>query len=178
MSRAQLKLKGIRNSEIPVEQGTMRTGYRPPRYGRAAILEAEFEGEKIGLVDLKGVGLESADFDVKQFEAAGNDQPKIDKVRTNPNSSGGMDLAEAIRETARQQATQRHLVARDLPYETVETYFIIELPFRWLREKGRTLQAAIYGRQAHYGREHIQDEDQSQLKGVLREGAMVACNAR
>jgi hypothetical protein len=177
MSPAQKRLEGIRNTEIPLDAQAPRVGYRPVGYGRAAVVEGELAGEKIGLIDLKGVGLLRTDGEFHQrlidkfSGGAKPDQAFLDAIRSLPNSSGGMDLAEAIRETARQQAVQRSFEARKLPYETVETYFVIELPFRWLKEGSRSLPAAIYGRQAHYGRFPNLQKEMPGLTDVLIEGA-------
>lgn len=67
------------NTKIAIEAGEETTGYRPPRYGRAAIFEASYEGEKVGLIDTKGIG-------------------HFLNARTGPKADGLATLGELLRE--------------------------------------------------------------------------------
>lgn len=158
MSVLQLSLNGFRNTPIPFRGDVRKIGYRPPTYGRAAVYEARLGDAVLGLVDVKGCG-NSHDRKVNQqlnaFSSAANQQ-QIDKLRVSDHSDGLMSLGEAIAETTRQIATQMlfdmHNVENRTNFQTVETYFVIALPFRILKDHGHSIPAALYGRQAHWGR--------------------------
>jgi len=165
VSRAQLELNGIRQSNVPLvnpfRRQDVRIGFRPLNYNRAAVFPT-LPG--MPFVDVKGVGLSHSQnekiFDqIRQFtlSAIDADVKRLDRLRTKDHSDGLMSLGEAIAELTRQQAAQLLFEELNkkpqlLPRQTIETYFIIALPFSVLKDKGQSIPAALYGRQAHYGR--------------------------
>lgn len=161
ISENQLNLSGLRSTEIPVDLNDVKRAYRPERYNRAALVDAVSpERKQIGLVDVKGFGhgdKEAVLNQVKQFSAAAGDSHRIDALRIRDHSDGLMSFGEAIAELTRQTAAQMlfdiHNRASPLRFETVESYFIIELPFSILKNKDQSIRAALYGRQAHWGRD-------------------------
>lgn len=161
ISENQLSLSSIRASEIPVDLNDVKRAYRPERYNRAALVDAISPAQKpIGLVDIKGFGhgdRAAIQDQVKSFVEAQGDQAKIDEIRLRDHSDGMMSFGEAVAELTRQAAAQMlfdmHNRAHGTRLETVESYFIIELPFSILKDKGQAIRAALYGRQAHWGRD-------------------------
>lgn len=166
ISRKQLTLNGIRNSEIPTSPNQEKIGFRPPEYDRAAILEAfDSAGRPIGLVDIKGIGHKTGNGDpptqVAQYSRVKDDPTEVDKLRLRDHSDGLLSFGEAIAEVSRQRAVQmlfdlaNHRDKTD--YQTVESYFIIALPFTILKDKGGSIPAALCGRQPHWGRSEYLD---------------------
>ncbi|MGE3973295.1 MAG: HEAT repeat domain-containing protein [Bdellovibrionales bacterium] len=159
ISRYQSVLNNIRQSPIPRSQDYWRTrkmGYRPKDYGRAVVHRV---GSDLPLVDVKGAGLAIWNKIVQQSHQYITDrshEQRLDLLRTKDHSDGLMSLGEAIAELTRQSATQvlfdEHNAKNRTAFETVETYFIISLPFSILKKNGEHIPAALYGRQAHSGR--------------------------
>lgn len=159
IGKEQLKLNGIRNSEIPVAPGdSVRIGYRPTGWGRAAVIPAP--GGK-GIIDLKGAGHANESLrlhqQVHQFKSLRTAE-EISRFRVKDHSDGLMSLGEAIAEVSRQQAAQKlfdiHHAKNGTRLQTIESYFIIDLPFSILKDGDRSVPAALYARQAHVGREN------------------------
>jgi hypothetical protein len=154
VSERQLGLNGIRNSPIP-NSGQSKKGYRPPYYGRAAVLE----GDGGGLIDIKGNGLGS-DASVESmrnsWKAVLEGRGSMEYIRNRDHSDGLMSLGEAIAEVTRQNAAQKLFDLENIkgkaPLQTVESYFVIALPFDILKGRDDRIPAALYGRQAHVGR--------------------------
>jgi HEAT repeat protein len=164
ISSAQLRLDGIRQSKIPVST-EKKIGYRPPGWNRSAVVP--FKNEKSsdqGLVDLKSVGLpehkkDKIDEQVSKYLEANKtaNQESIDALRTKGHSDGLGTHGEAIAEVTRAEALQKifdenRKIHPEQKYETVEHYFVIRLPFDILKDGEKKDNAAIIGRQAHYGR--------------------------
>ena len=155
ISERQLGLNGIRNSAIPASTGTTKKGYRPPYYGRAAVLEAH-DG---GLIDIKGNGL-GDDANVasqrNSWKAVLEGRGSMEYIRNRDHSDGLMSLGEAIAEVTRQNAAQKLFDLENAKaaaqLQTVESYFVIALPFDILKGRQDRIPAALYGRQAHVGR--------------------------
>jgi hypothetical protein len=121
--------------------------------------EATLDGESLGLLDLKGSGLadvddskdKSAKAQVQVFEAAKHDEGALIALHNRDHSDGVLALGEAGAETAREKAlTRLYADSPDTATPTVETYFVLKLPFGILRDLNSTMPAAIYARQAHF----------------------------
>jgi hypothetical protein len=172
ISKAQHALNDIRNSPIPVPEKlrakeNRKIGYRPLGYGRAAVLPVHDPraSSRPVLVDVKGIGhhikaWEAVNEQISDFKNA-TTQADIDNIHIEDHSDGLMSLGEAIAELTRQQAAQKlfeeHNAKHNTSLQTVDTYFIIALPFSILKAAGQELQAALYGRQAHMGRSNGYD---------------------
>ncbi|OFZ79052.1 MAG: hypothetical protein A2583_14610 [Bdellovibrionales bacterium RIFOXYD1_FULL_53_11] len=158
ISTEQLKLNGLRQTAIPVGLQHKPGAFRPHRYDRAAVVPAG-SGENAGFVDIKGIGhrhdADKVRWQLKDLADAHGNPARIDKIRKTGHSDGLMSLGEAIAETTRQKAVQKlfdlHNAARGTALQSVESYFIIHLPFRILKDNGQSIPAALYGRQAHIG---------------------------
>lgn len=191
VSEHQLPLSGVRNTQIAVGART-RKSLRPSGYGRADVIEfLGSDGRSIGLIDRKGVGVMKHKLDDNLFNAQ---RMTSDELQVRDHSDGLMTLGEAIAETTRQMARQRLYELAAEPgqppvAETVETYFILALPFSILKGQGRSDQAAIYARQAHIGRNQFVSRSPLPLseQGVLQsdyfgaavdQGAIAICDSR
>ena len=159
IAELQLRLNGIRNSPIPVNSSFTKQIYRPHSYDRAGLLEAHWQGKPIGLVDIKGLGhARSKDVEkqVSHYKENVLHPQVLDELRTRGHSNGIMSLGAVIAEMTRQVAIQMlfdiYNQKNHTSFETVESYFIIEMPFQLLLDSGRTRTAAIIGRQSHFGR--------------------------
>ncbi len=155
VSERQLGLNGIRNSPIPTSPNPVKKGYRPPYYGRAAVLEAD-EG---GLIDIKGNGHGSDSTvasDRSAWKSVLEGRGSMEYMRNRDHSDGLMSLGEAIAEVTRQNAAQKLFDLENVKgaaqLQTVESYFVIALPFDILKGRDDRIPAALYGRQAHVGR--------------------------
>jgi len=161
VSANQNNLIEIRNSPIPWDQ-QKKTGLRPPRYGRAGVVEGlsqqggqdkDKQDKVIGLVDIKGIGISELRLEGSKDRMAGK---TISQIRDMDHSDGLMSLGEAIAELTRQTAAQKlfneYNQKNKTHFETVETYFILALPFDILKGNGEKIPAALYGRQPHIGR--------------------------
>lgn len=161
VSKTQLKLNNLRQTPVPISPHVEKKGYRPIAYNRADVIPAlDDQGHSIGLVDVKGTGIKEGGTkylsQINQFKEAQGNQEKIDRLRVSDHSDGLMSLGEAIAELTRERATKKIFdienVKNKKNLQTVESYFIIHLPFQILKEGSRTIPAALYGRQAHLGR--------------------------
>ncbi len=161
VSSDQLKLNGIRQTEIIVDRTKIKKSYRRNADGRAAVLSANLAERSLGLIDLKGFGhLERTSkgshvsHQIALYEKVISSQEGLDNLRTQGHNDGLMSFGEAIAELTRQTAAQMLFDLYNLEhhthYETVETYFIISYPFEILKKGDEKIPAAIYGRQAHW----------------------------
>lgn len=125
------------NSTIKVRDAPVRV-YRPPRYGRAFIREAEGGG----LLDIKGVGV-----------AAGVTPTCSDYA------SGLMPLGRALNEVANQLLLERIFCHAGAPYSTLPIYAVIDLGFDIrLHDRSDLWQpAGAYVRPAHLRRQSGRD---------------------
>lgn len=152
LSRHQLSLVGIRNTEIPANPSRTRTSYRPYSYGRADIMEfLDFDGTLIGLVDRKGTGV---DLRGEQRNHQYANSLGAFAVHTKDHSSGQATLGEVIVETTRELARTKLYSIENTNARTVETYFAMQWPFQVLNGTNQD-PAGLYGRQAHIGHEPI-----------------------
>jgi len=158
ISEAQLELNDIRQTPIPIEKGKTKLGMRPVTYDRAAVQDTGFKSG--GLIDLKGAGHRKGSpsllKQITDFKAASGNWDEINKIHIRNHTDGLMSLGEAIAEVTRQNAAQKlfdlHHAAGGKRFQTVESYFIISLPFELLKDHGSKVPAALYGRQANVGR--------------------------
>jgi hypothetical protein len=109
------------------------------------------------MIDIKGIGHGPAtEFSVlSQLHAFGRarvDPVARNQLRTRDHSDGLMSLGEAIAETTRQMAAQILFEEKTATLETVETYAILALPVDLLKQDQHSIPAALYLRQAHFGR--------------------------
>ncbi|MGH6615544.1 hypothetical protein [Sphingomonas sp.] len=113
--------------------GEPRLVWRPPRYGRAAVLRADWPGNSGHLLlDLKGVG-----------RGAGHVPARAH------HSSGLCSLREALREVL-MEAIIAAILARAAPdLWTVPAYAVLDLGFDALTHRGEQLPAAVLVRRAH-----------------------------
>jgi len=159
ISETQLSLQGIRNSQIAKTERT-KVGYRPYSYNRAAVLTANDSAGDLNqsqeMVDIKGIGLGSKEKADQQIRQASERPDSLDTLRTKDHSDGLMSLGEAIAEVTRQTAVQMLFdmenVKNRTAYETIESYFVISLPFEILKDGNRRIPAALYGRQVNWSR--------------------------
>jgi len=120
MSVSQARQKAV-NDPICVDEGKSRNSFRPPRYGRAALVEpcppsntlsyVKASGEAPPLIDIKGCGVP-------------NDEDPI-----LPNSNGLLTLDEAIFELLMQKLVTCILEHSGFPAEVVPCYAILDLGF-------------------------------------------------
>ena len=171
VSLTQLDLEDLRyRNLLPSSQRASRTQNRtflvPPSYGRAAVgvEQNPIKAGQPALIDLKGTGHTNSSTVAEQrrhFEQANALQEPartlaLDKLRTHDHSDGLMTLGEAVAEVSRQSAVQASFdlvnAKERSAFQTVESYFIISLPMQILKTGEHADPAAIYGRQAHFGR--------------------------
>jgi hypothetical protein len=122
------------NANTPITTvGEPCPAWRPPRYGRAAVVRAEAPGDGGHLLlDLKGVG-----------RGAGHVPARAH------HSSGLCSLREALRE-ALMEAIIAAILRRAAPgLWTVPNYAVLDLGFDVLTHRGEQLPAAILVRRAH-----------------------------
>jgi hypothetical protein len=159
ISETQLSLQGIRNSQIP-RGDRVKVGHRPFAYNRAAVLTTNDNPGDLNqpqeMVDIKGIGLWKRDAAEKQLQQVAESPDKMDELRTKDHSDGLMSLGEAIAEVTRQSAVQMLFdmenVKNRTAYETIESYFVVSLPFEILKDGNRRVPAALYGRQVNWSR--------------------------
>lgn len=152
ISRDQLTLNGIRNTQIPTDIDKTRRAFRPFTYGRADVMElVDFDGSILGLVDRKGVGVQKfmAQDNLKKMQELGSE-----KIQTMDHSDGLATLGEALVETTREHARRMLYKIDGTSAQTVESYFVMMWPFQIMKGNGRLDRAGIYARQAHLG--HLQ----------------------
>jgi hypothetical protein len=178
ISTTQLELGELRNTLIPTEE-TYKQSFRQANHssehqefqGRGDMMEVhDFEGNLAGLIDRKGVGISKKKLEEnlllkEKFQRSGN--PK--GIETKNLSNGLSYLGEAVIEAAAMKVTQRAFdwlnekKDFDLPFpnidpfvqaplQTIEGYFVIQMPFQLKAGESGSFPAAIYGRQAHVGR--------------------------
>jgi hypothetical protein len=173
LSAEQLKLSGIRMSMPETDSANSVQIHRPKDYQRAGVFEVRDQQQNIiGLVDQKGIGLPGVQVPgmysgriltvddqlaiVERGKAAGQSSQTLEKLKNVDHSDGLMSEGEAIAELTRQQAIQAGFdigkAKGGHDRETVETYWVIKLPFQILRSDNKSESAAICGRQAHLGR--------------------------
>lgn len=156
VAESQSKLVGIRTSEIPFDKTQSKRIYRTPTFNRAAYLEG---------LDLKGVGIHPNSSTIQEqisaYNRHKNNPEELNKLRTQDHSDGSMSLGEALVELYQQESVQRlfdrenakHATDSDYQWlETLETYFILALPFDILKTGDHKDRAALYARQEGYGR--------------------------
>lgn len=118
------------NSKIEVDSERRVNANRPPRYGRAAVFEARLEGEKIGLLDAKGIG---------HFLHA----------RATPKGDGLASLGELLREVLFERLIALTLKDAQEERSVVGSYAIIDPGFNVKFVGGHQKPAGILVRQAH-----------------------------
>ncbi len=118
------------NTQVPIVSGEKAKGYRPPRYGRAAVFEAHFGDEAVGLIDVKGVG-------------------HFLNARAGPKSDGLATLGELIREVLFEKFMAMLLKDSNSTRGVVGSYAILDPGFRVKFSDGATKPAGILLRQAH-----------------------------
>lgn len=158
MSALQLRLRGIRVDMFTFDPNSVAHWYHPFFYKRAAVDEVKDGEENVGVIDVKGTGHadeKSVLAQVKRFESlSGEDRQALNELRTEDHSDGMMSLGEAISESIRQKAVQAgfdiYNAEHYTSWQTVETYFILKLPIKILRDDGKWDWAAVYGRQGHW----------------------------
>lgn len=150
VSEYQLRLQGIRTTEIPVYEDDVVEWVVPMHYNRAALAEAKIDGETIGLIDLKGPGHTRAN-DVQEQVTAfqeGDDAAKH-AVQTEHHNNGVVTIGEGIAETTRELATRYagyiHSAQTGERVHTAQSRFLIMTPYRVLGDGGGR-HGAIYGR--------------------------------
>lgn len=175
LSTEQTKLNGIRQTPLELDLAQTKKSVRQSGWGRADTMPGYLDGAFVGWIDVKGSGLASdnqgIETQLKEFKDAQNKirhhrESALDDLRTSAHSDGLLTLGEGIAEVTRQTAAQMSFDllnfenraqlenenSNKLPFETVETYFVIALPIDILKDKGQQVRAALYGRQAHFGR--------------------------
>jgi hypothetical protein len=165
VSAMQLELDGIRVSEIQADKHRSVEWFHPDLYFRSAVateqnfnidIAPDHKKHNPTIVDLKGTGLSNAELLAisKKLFTEAKSQNDLDTVRTLHHSDGMISLGEAIAEALRERAIQGLFEIENhrqkTSYQTVESYFIISLPIKILKDGNKTDSAAIYGRQAHF----------------------------
>lgn len=116
------------HTDIPHSSQGTRKAYRPIQYNRAMIFEVSFLNESVGLFDVKGVGA----------------------VR--PELRGGLNglasMSEMIGEYAKEKLVHQIFVHSKEPFDTVESYAVIDMGFHF-NDGEKTVPAAAIIRQAH-----------------------------
>ncbi len=159
----QIRLNGIRNSSIPLDLSREKIGYRAIGGGRASTVQVSMGQLALGLIDLKGIGVntqisdDSIENQIERYHEAGGAEDALSELRVLSHSDGLMSLGEAIAEVVRSEALQKSFELESSTccgpsFETVESYFIISFPFDVLKEGNKADRAALVGRQAHLGR--------------------------
>jgi HEAT repeat protein len=167
ISKAQLELNGIRQSEIPTSEEGKKDGFRPLAWNRAAVIPVSEMDDRThaGLIDIKGAGLH-ADSNLIKTQLSKfkdlhrkNDLDGINQLRVKDHSDGlatlGEGIAEVVRSEALQKSFDQYNEQHKTDYQTVEHYFVISLPFTILKEGETSDPAALIGRQAHVGRHKL-----------------------
>lgn len=158
ISSRQILLNGIRNTDIVADYSQVKMIKRPDHYKRAALIE--FVGKYDGMIDVKGIGhgrqTSLVESQIMQFEKIKDNPEGVNHLRIQGHSDGLMSLGEAIAEVTKQMGLQKlfdlHNHKYQTSFETIDSYFIISLPFEILKDNGRKIPAALYGRQAHFSR--------------------------
>lgn len=122
------------NTKIHTTGGTVRA-FRPPRYGRALIVEAmDLDCQPCGLLDIKGVGLRPGE-----------------KPTHEDHGDGLLPLREALEEYAYQQLIEGIFQHSCSGFHTLPMYGVLDLGFEIKMEPdpSRTFNAAAYVRPAH-----------------------------
>jgi hypothetical protein len=130
----QQALPNAVNSPIPVDPGTTRPAYRPPVYGRAAVVPVDTPAGagEAGYLDLKGVGVAP------------------DKLPSNLPHSNGLDyLGNALVDFFYGWLTDT-IFARTCPgYHVVPVYAVLDLGFDILGGGYGAAPAGMHVRRAH-----------------------------
>jgi hypothetical protein len=140
VSEAQLQ-NNIANEPIPLA-GPTRTSYRPPRYGRAAVIQlrdsppeqqsSDACEEPAGLLDVKGCGVTADQVPSQAFHR-----------------TGLLALSEAFRELSLQMIIERLFQRLGLDVRGVGLYAVLDLGFRKTVEGGTFQRAGAIVRRAH-----------------------------
>lgn len=178
ISETQFELGELRNTKIPTTEN-QKFGYRQTNFssehqefqGRGDVMEVfDLQGKLAGLIDRKGIGISKKKLTenkelLERFTREGNPE----KIETKNLSNGLAYLGEALIEAAAMKVTQRvfdwinEKKDFDLPFpplnplvraplQTIEGYFVLQLPFQLKAGKFGAYPAAMYARQAHVGR--------------------------
>lgn len=152
MAQSQVSLGSIQGIHDPIQtdEGVLRRAFRPGGYGRALMLSVKAPGASLetnlqdrlavendrlfrydftGLFDAKGVGA--------QIPTRGS------------HSNGVADLREMLQEFATEKLVHSLFKNSKEPYDTVESYAVLDLGFKMKTEFGEELPAAVILRQAH-----------------------------
>ncbi|MEM1395011.1 MAG: hypothetical protein AAGG00_17310 [Cyanobacteria bacterium P01_H01_bin.150] len=100
----------ITNTKIPIKKEE-RIVYRPPRYGRAAVMCSEEKGQEPVILDVKGCGVPP------------DEEPVL------PNSNGLLTLEEAIDELIFERLVYSAFVHAETRVRPIPTYAIVDLGF-------------------------------------------------
>lgn len=119
------------HSPIPHDSSAMIPMMRPFGYGRALVTRAysriPFDNDR--LFDIKGVG---------------TPDPQL-----KPHQTGVADLREMLSEFAMEKLVHQVFLDSGEPYDTVETYAVLDLGFRIYKLNGEILPAGAVVRQGH-----------------------------
>lgn len=133
ISRQQLQPNEV-NSPVDIDPGEVRRGYRPPEYGRAAVvpIDSETRGSEARYLDLKGIGI-----------AAG-------KVASHQPHSSGLDyLGNALVDFFFGWLIDT-IFARTCPsYHVVPVYAVLDLGFDIVGGPFGAAPAGLHVRRAH-----------------------------
>ncbi|MGV1767986.1 hypothetical protein [Rhizobium rhizogenes] len=121
------------NTEIPVS-GQPLIGYRPPRYGRAAIVDVKLplSGMKFGLLDVKGCGVSDDQEPILRFH-----------------KTGLLPLREAFRELVMQKIIEKLFLINNINVRGVDVYAILDLGFNARVIGGKYEPAGAIVRRVH-----------------------------
>lgn len=155
ISALQLELEGIRSTTSSVDRSQEVKLAIPDEYGRSSVAEAIKDGKKIGLVDLKGNGITSENYNFPvRFQLEAATRGDLKQVREKGGSDGLMSLRNTVNAIARQLAIQMALdfinEKNGTHFQTVESYFIMNIKANILLGDETTLASAVVGRQPHW----------------------------
>ncbi|MGE0616256.1 MAG: hypothetical protein AB7P04_11510 [Bacteriovoracia bacterium] len=161
VSRTQLRLAGVRfTRDFEFDANDVKADYRQAGWNRSGTIEMNVGNEVAGMVDLKGNGLSarqtgSAERQIRDFQSAHGVAREIESVQNQAATDGMVGIHNALEEVYKQQLVQRLAdidhAAGGPAMQTVDSYFVMEYPFRIYRD-GMEIPAAAVGRQAHLGR--------------------------
>lgn len=185
LSKAQIPLHKIRfgapvgAAEIDfdvLESSGLIPLFRQPEYYRAATVALE-EFDRF-MLEIKGVGNPPSWRVAEQLAEyqraliSKDPQAALTALQRKDHSDGLMSLGEALAEAARQHAAQlifdQYNALHGTNFQTIETYFVIKLPFHILKGNGESIPAALYARQAHWGRRYLSSAPEGTIDAKFR----------
>lgn len=117
------------NSFIETLHDNKRQALRPPEYGRALVYEVAWQGEKIGVLDVKGAG------GIKPSHAS--------------HRSGTMTLGESLREFSYEKMITSVVEHSGIQNKVVGSYAVIDPGFDVIHPDGSSSRGGFYLRQGH-----------------------------